>query len=112
MTVTCRFINGKDTGITVKNIDSLMPLPTDGSCKVQLQNKFPWGTLSSNEKYSIYCNISFIGDFSSNGQPYFNNKSYQIKLIYDETNKKWLVDNLYSNWFGDSIQNGTDIKLN
>lgn len=200
-------INGKDTGITVKNADSLMPLPTDGSYKVQLQNKFPWGTLSSNEsvfgtdslelnfdkgnknlleavkptivefansyvnafkaldvskftnvtdnykkfltddinndktfnysytgslstvtvdlsslqlnynsysdeKYSIYCDISFIGDFSSNGQPYFNNKSYQIKLIYDETNKKWLVDNLYSNWFGDSIQNGTDIKLN
>lgn len=200
-------INGKDTGITAKNIDSLMPLPTDGSCKVQLQNKFPWGTLNSNEavfgtnslelnfdkdnkalldvikptiveyvnsylnaykaldvskftnvtdnykksltndinnqktfkysytgslstatvdlsslklsydsytdkRYSISDNISFNGDFSSNGQPYFNNKSYQISLIYDSTQNKWLVDNLYSNWFVNTISNRTDIKLN
>lgn len=200
-------VNGKDTGINVKNVNSLMPLPTDGSCKVQLQNKFPWGTLSSNEavfgtdslelnfdkgnknlldavkptivefansyinaykaldiskftnvtddykkslsddinnnktfnksytgsvstvtvdlssfeldynsnsdkKYSLYCDIAFKGDFSSSGEAYFDNKSYQIKLIYDDAQNKWLVDNLYSNWFANNIQNGTDLKLN
>lgn len=39
-------------------------------------------------------------------------QEHQIKLIYDETNKKWLVDNLYSNWFSNDIENGTEIKLN
>ena len=43
-------INGKDTGITVDKIDDLVPLPSDGSCKIQLENTFPWGTMKSNEQ--------------------------------------------------------------
>lgn len=43
-------VNGKDTGVTVEKIDSLVPLPVDGSCKVQLEKQFPWGPLKSNEQ--------------------------------------------------------------
>lgn len=42
-------INGKDTGVTIGTIDKLVPLPDDGSCKISLQNQFPWGTMKSNE---------------------------------------------------------------
>lgn len=196
-------VNGKDTGITVKNIDSLMPLPADGKTRIKLQYKFPWGTLNSSEatvgndssnlsfdkgnsalldlikpaiveftnsyinaykaldvnkftnisdnnknsltndinnaktgntpfsgtltsvtadlssmdlssydnQYSVCLNISLNGDFSSNGQPVFKDKSYSLKLIYDNSSSKWLVDGLYSSWYSSNIENGTEIKL-
>jgi uncharacterized membrane protein YvbJ len=60
-------INGKDTNITVDKIDDLVPLPNDGSCKVQLQYAFPWGTMKSNEQTigNNSLNLSFSQDNSS-----------------------------------------------
>lgn len=52
-------VNGKDTGVTVKDVDKLVPLPKDGNCKIQLENQFPWGTLKSDEKIIGKGNMEF-----------------------------------------------------
>lgn len=43
------FINGKATGILVKDGKNIGPLPTDGSVKVHLEKEFPWGRVKGDE---------------------------------------------------------------
>lgn len=43
------FVNGKDTGMKIKDVKKIGPIATDGSAKMYVQKDFPWGTIKGEE---------------------------------------------------------------
>ena len=60
-------INGKDSGILVKNFKDIGPMPSDGTVKISLRKEFPWGTIDREEvevkdNKNININIDIAND--------------------------------------------------
>lgn len=199
------FINGKDTNITVKNSDKIIPLPSNGKYSIELKKEFPWGKMKSSklvlkngnnadlnfdknnyelinlikpvisdfaksyesankafdpsklnnvtdeykeyltsdinnnkasnqafsgsiksivldpdsleltkddDNYNLSVKASFNADLSIGSNKCFNKDSYSINLIYDESQKKWLLTRLDEDFWGKKIENGTEININ
>jgi len=51
------FVNGKDTGLLVKDAKDFGPVTKDGSIKMYLQKEFPWGVMKGEE-------VKIVGDKS------------------------------------------------
>ena len=101
-------INGKDTGVEVKNINALMPIPTDGSCKVNLQRKFPWGNMTTNEVV-VSDNMDSL-DFDKNNSSLLDNLKPSIIAFINSYISAYdaLDPSKVSNATSNFIQNATN----
>lgn len=103
-------VNGKDIGVTVKDVDKLVPLPNDGNCKIQLENQFPWGVLKSDEKImgKDDMNFSFVKgntELVNSIKPIIQDfiKSYEIAYKAFDTTKLSSISDKYKKDLTDDI---------
>lgn len=65
------FVNGKDTGLLIKDAKDFGPVSKDGSVKLSAQKDFPWGVIKSEEitldgDRSVFLKLTVVNDDVTN----------------------------------------------
>lgn len=78
------FVNGKDTGLKIKDAKKLGPVSTDGTISIYAQTEFPWGTAKSDEVKitSNYITLKF--------NPVNDSLKDTLMNTINDFNKSWL----------------------
>lgn len=73
------FVNGKATGILVKDAKNLGPFPTNGEVKVHIEKEFPWGRVKGND-----VEVKDIPNLTLNIKMENETMKSEIKSVVDE----------------------------
>lgn len=80
------YINGDDTGKTVKEFKKVGPFPTDGSIKIQIEENFPWGIIKSEEVY-VYDKPDVNIDINMKSDVLFTEIQQTVESFYNSVFK-------------------------